>query len=182
MRLILTYIPDLVVIEPEVFGDDRGSFYESYNADKFSRLGINVSFLQDNHSTSVKGVLRGLHFQQEPKQMAKLVRVTRGRVWDCVVDLRKESSTFLQWFGIELSAENKKMLFVPEGFAHGFYTLEDCEFLYKCSAVYDKQLDANVRFDDQVFGIDWRLTDTPILSERDQRAPSYQEIQNSLQF
>ena len=180
MKLTKTFIPDLVIIESDVYSDDRGSFYESYNADKFKALGMDTVFVQDNHSSSVKGVLRGLHFQRHPKPMAKLVRVTKGRVLDCVVDLRKESPTYLKWYSVELSEENKKMLFVPEGFAHGFYTLEDCEFLYKCSNTYDADLDANVRFDDPAVGIDWQLDGVPILSGRDQAAPSWDEIKGTL--
>ena len=182
MKITQTQFPGLVVIEPDVFGDDRGYFYESYNLDKFKALGIDTIFVQDNHSSSVAGVLRGLHFQRPPKPMAKLVRVTKGRVLDCVVDLRKNSETYLKWFSIELSAENRKMLFVPEGFAHGFYTIEDCEFLYKCSNTYDATLDANVRFDDPAFGIDWQLTGEPVLSGRDQAAPGWEEIKDSLSF
>lgn len=182
MQKTETPLKDCVIIEPDVYGDDRGYFYESYNADKFAALGITTVFKQDNHSGSVKGVLRGLHFQKNPKPMAKLVRVTKGAVWDCVVDLRKESSTYLQWFGVELSAENKKILYVPEGFGHGFYCLEDAEFLYKCSNVYDGELDANVKFDDPTFGIDWHLDGEPILSGRDQIAPAYDDIKDQLDF
>ncbi len=182
MRLIQTNIPDLVIIEPDVFGDDRGYFYESFNSEKFKALGIDTVFVQDNHSASVKGVLRGLHFQRPPKPMAKLVRVTKGRVLDCVVDLRKDSPTFLKWYSVELSADNKKMLFVPAGFGHGFYTLEDCEFLYKCSNTYDATLDGNVRFDDAAFGIDWQIDGEPVLSGRDQAAPGWEEVKGTLTF
>lgn len=182
MKLLQTFIKDLVIIEPEVYGDDRGFFYESYNVDKFKTLGIDTVFTQDNHSASVKGVLRGLHFQKNPKAMAKLVRVTKGKVLDCVVDLRKDSETYLKWYSVELSAENRRMLLVPAGFAHGFYTLEDCEFLYKCSNTYDGELDANVRFDDVAFGVDWQLQGEPVLSGRDQIAPSWEEIKDSIDF
>lgn len=173
---ILTPFAGLAVIEPDVFGDDRGFFYESYNAEKFAALGIATIFLQDNHSSSTKGVLRGLHFQLPPRPMAKLVRCSRGKVWDVVVDLRKSSPTYKQSFGIELSAENKKMLFIPEGFAHGFYTLEDCELLYKSSNVYAKELDANVAWNDPAFGIVWPLSGEPVLSERDKAAPKLAEL------
>ena len=182
MKLTKTNFDGLVIIEPEVYGDDRGYFYESYNVDKFAALGIDTVFVQDNHSGSVKGVLRGLHFQKNPKAMAKLVRVTKGKVLDCVVDLRKDSVTYLKWYSIELSAENRKMLLVPAGFAHGFYTLEDCEFLYKCSNTYDGALDANVRFDDPAFGVNWQLDGEPVLSGRDQAAPSWDEMKDTLTF
>lgn len=172
----LTPFPGLLVIEPDVYGDDRGFFYESYNAEKFAELGITTTFAQDNHSSSTKGVLRGLHFQLPPKPMAKLVRCSRGRVWDVVVDLRKESLTYKQSFGIELSESNKRMLFIPEGFAHGFYALEDCELLYKSSNTFDKTLDANVAWNDPAFGIVWPLVGEPVLSERDKTAPKLGEL------
>lgn len=174
MKKIETTIKDLVIIEPEVYGDERGYFYESYNIEKFAALGIGTVFVQDNHSKSAKGVLRGLHFQLPPKPMAKLVRCTKGRLWDVAVDLRKNSPTYLKWFGIELSEENKKMLLVPEGFAHGFYSLEDCELLYKCSNTYDSELDANIAWDDPSIGVDWPIE--PTLSARDQVAPKLSEV------
>jgi dTDP-4-dehydrorhamnose 3,5-epimerase len=171
-----TPIDGLFVIEPQVYGDDRGFFYESYNEDKMKALGIDHPWKQDSHSASVKGVLRGLHFQLPPKPMAKLVRCTRGRVWDVVVDLRKDSPTYLQWFGVELSAENKKMLYVPAGFAHGFHALEDCEFVYKVSETFDGELDGNVRYDDPAFDIDWKLEGEPELSARDKAAPGLGQL------
>lgn len=174
MKKIETPIRDLVIIEPEVYGDDRGFFYESYNVDKFRALGINTIFVQDNHSRSAKGVLRGLHFQMPPKPMAKLVRCTRGKLWDVAVDLRKASPTYKKWFAVELSEENKKMLFVPEGFAHGFYVLEDCDLVYKCSNTYDADLDANIAWDDPDFAIEWPIA--PTLSGRDQVAPKFSEL------
>jgi len=177
MQIEQTPISGLMVITPQVFGDDRGFFFESYNAEKFAALGISTTFVQDNHSSSVKGVLRGLHFQLPPKPMAKLVRCSRGRVWDIVVDLRKDSATFKQSFGVELSAENKKMLYVPEGFAHGFYALEDCELLYKASNTFDKELDAGILWNDPAFGIVWPLEGEPILSARDQSAPRFSELE-----
>lgn len=176
MKKIETSIEGLVIIEPEAYGDDRGWFYESYNIDKFKNVGIDVEFVQDNHSFSAKGVLRGLHFQLPPKPMDKLVRCTHGRLWDVAVDLRKDSPTYLKWFGVELSAENKKMFFVPAGFAHGFYALEDCELVYKCSNVYNGELDANVAWNDKVFGVEWPVVGEPALSARDQVAPSFSEL------
>jgi dTDP-4-dehydrorhamnose 3,5-epimerase len=172
-----TGIEGLMIITPQVFGDDRGFFYESYNADKMAALGITDTWNQDSHSASAKGVLRGLHFQLPPKAQAKLVRCTKGRVWDVVVDLRKESKTYLQWFGVELSAENKKMLYVPAGFGHGFHALEDCEFVYKVSQTFDPELDGNVRYNDPAFeGIDWKLEGEPVLSARDAAAPAFAEL------
>lgn len=176
MKKIETFIKDLVVIEPQVFGDDRGFFYESYNIDKFKDIGIDFEVRQGNHSRSAKGVLRGLHFQLPPKPMAKLVRCTRGRLWDVAVDLRKGSDTYLEWFGIELSEENKKMLFVPEGFAHGFYSLEDCDLVYLTSNTYDGDLDANVKWDDEAFGIEWPTEGEVQLSGRDQVAPAFKDL------
>lgn len=177
MKRIDTPIKDLCIIEPEVYGDDRGFFYESYNVDKFRELGINTIFVQDNHSRSARGVLRGLHFQLPPKPMAKLVRCTRGKLWDVAVDLRKDSLTYKKWFAVELSEENKKMFFVPEGFAHGFYSLEDCDLVYKCSNTYDKDLDANIAWDDPDLNVQWPIE--PILSGRDQVAPKFSELELS---
>lgn len=164
------------MVEPTVFGDDRGFFYEAYNADKFADLGLPTEFLQDNHSFSVKGVLRGLHFQLPPKPMGKLVRCTRGRLFDVAVDLRQASPTYKQWFGVELSAENKKMLWLPAGFAHGFYALEDCEIQYKCTHTYDKAGDGNVAWNDPDINVQWPLVGEPLLSARDAVAPKLSEL------
>jgi dTDP-4-dehydrorhamnose 3,5-epimerase len=164
------------IIEPDVYGDDRGFFFESYNAEKFADMGIDTVFLQDNHSFSAKGVLRGLHFQLPPNPMIKLVRCTRGSLWDVAVDLRKDSPTYLQWFGIELSEENKKMLYIPEGFGHGFYALEDCELLYKVSHVFKKELDGSVAWNDPVFGITWPLEGEPMLSAKDHSAQKLEAL------
>ena len=161
----------LLIVEPEVFSDDRGFFFESFNADKFAALGLPTSFAQDNHSYSVRGVLRGIHFQLPPKVMGKLVRCTRGRVWDVAVDLRKSSPTYRQWFGLELSATNKKMLWVPPGFGHGFYALEDSEVLYKSTETFDKAGDANIAWNDPEIAIGWPLQGQPLLSARDSVAP-----------
>lgn len=166
----------LLVVEPEVFADERGYFMETYNADKFAALGLPTEFKQDNHSASVKGVLRGLHFQLPPKAMGKLVRCTRGKIWDVAVDLRKASATYKQSFGIELSAENKKMLWLPAGFAHGFYALEDCEVLYKCTETYDKAGDGNVAWNDPDLKVLWPVVGTPALSARDQSAPLLKDL------
>ena len=171
-----TPLKDLYIIEPQVFGDDRGFFYEFFSEDKFKNLGINFIPRQGNYSRSQKGVLRGLHFQLPPKPMAKLVRCTRGKLWDVAVDLRKDSPTYLKWFGLELSDENKKMLFVPEGFAHGFYALDDSDLAYLTSNTYDGELDANVQWNDEAFGVDWPVEGEPILSGRDQVAPAFNEL------
>lgn len=174
MKKIETPIEGLFVIDPEVYGDDRGFFYESYNADKFAAIGITTEFKQDNHSFSTAGVLRGLHFQLEPEPMVKLVRCSRGRIWDVAVDLRKDSPTYKQWFGIELRPENKKMLYIPAGFGHGFYAFEDSEMLYKASNTYNGDLDAGIAWDDQEIGIEWPIDESVelTLSEKDQNLPT----------
>lgn len=168
MKLIKTEIPDLVIIEPAVFGDDRGFFLESWNAEKFREAGLGISFVQDNHSRSSKGVLRGLHYQK-PNPQGKLVRVISGRVWDVAVDLRKSSPTFGKWAGVELSAANKRMFWVPPGFAHGFVALEDgTDFLYKCTAPYVPAAEHSLLWNDPALGIDWPLEGIePQLSSKD---------------
>lgn len=176
MQVEKTPIDGLLVLTPQIFGDDRGFFMEVYNADKFADLGLPTEFRQDNHSSSVKGVLRGLHFQLPPKPMGKLVRCTRGKVWDVAVDLRKKSPTYKQSFGLELSALNSKMLWLPAGFAHGFYALEDCEVLYKCTHTYEKACDANVAWNDPELQIVWPVEGEPILSTRDQAAPLLKDL------
>lgn len=154
---IETGIEGLVVIQPTVFGDERGFFMESYSRKDFAEIGIETEFVQDNHSKSRKGVLRGLHFQTEMAQ-GKLVRVTAGSVYDVAVDLRKGSPTFGKWYGIELSATNKTQFYIPPGFAHGFLTLEDdTEFLYKCTDYYAPQYDSGVLWNDPEIGIEWNL-------------------------
>ncbi len=156
-KFIETDIPDLVVIEPKVFGDERGFFMETYSFKEFQSAGINAVFVQDNHSRSSKGVLRGLHFQVKHSQ-AKLVRVVRGRVFDVAVDLRKGSPTYGKWFGLELSDENKKMLFIPKGFAHGFLTLSDVvDFVYKVDDYYHPGDEGGILWSDPDIAIDWPL-------------------------
>lgn len=173
MKRIETPLEGLYIIEPQVFEDDRGFFMETYNADKFADIGIHTVFKQDNHSRSAKGVLRGIHFQLPPKPMAKLVRCTRGRLWDVAVDLRRNSPTYRQWYGVELSEENKRMFYVPEGFGHGFYALEDCDLVYKCSNTFDAELDGAIAWNDPEIGIDWPIA--PTLSNKDQVAPKLAE-------
>jgi dTDP-4-dehydrorhamnose 3,5-epimerase len=168
VKVAETDIPGVVVITPQVFDDRRGFFMESYNRRRLSQLGIKLEFVQDNHSRSDRGVLRGLHYQIGHPQ-AKLVRVTRGRVYDVVADIRKGSPTFGQWFGIELTAENKLQLFAPEGLAHGFLVLsETAEFQYKCSDYFSREDERGLPWDDPSIDIQWPLDGLePILSDRD---------------
>ncbi len=170
MNIVETAIPGVLIIEPRVFGDARGFFMETWNAAGFAGAGLDLAFVQDNHSRSQKGVLRGLHFQN-PGPQGKLVRVTNGAVFDVAVDLRGNSPTFGKWVGVELSAENKRMFWVPEGFAHGFLTLEDdTDFLYKCTAPYAPQSEFTLAWDDPAVGIDWPLDGMmPLISEKDTR-------------
>ncbi|MFV2059006.1 MAG: dTDP-4-dehydrorhamnose 3,5-epimerase [Thiohalomonadales bacterium] len=170
-------IPEIIVLEPKVFGDERGYFMETWNRKTFSDVGIDVSFVQDNHSLSSQGILRGLHYQLRHTQ-GKLVRVIAGEVFDVAVDLRESSATFGQWVGEILTAENKKMLWVPAGFAHGFYVLsEQAEFTYKCSDYYMPQYERAIRWDDPDINIKWPLIDnrSPILSEKDSQADSFKD-------
>ncbi|MBU1019609.1 MAG: dTDP-4-dehydrorhamnose 3,5-epimerase [Firmicutes bacterium] len=173
MKLIYTSINDLIIVEPNVYGDNRGWFSEAYNEVEFQKNNINIKFIQDNHSySSQKGVLRGLHLQKEPYAQTKLVRCTRGRIWDVAVDLRKSSSTYLKWFGVELTAENHKMLLVPQGFAHGFVTLEaDCEVQYKVDNVYNKDSDRSIKYNDLDINVEWPITNV-IISDKDKNAPT----------
>lgn len=170
MDAIETPIPGLLIIEPQVFGDDRGFFYESFNAKKFAAVtGVAADFVQDNHSRSAKGVLRGLHYQIQHSQ-GKLVRVVQGAVLDVAVDIRKSSPTFGQHFSLELSSENKRMLWIPEGFAHGFLVLtEYAEFLYKTSEYYYSEYERCIRWDDPTLKIDWKVQAPPILSTKDSK-------------
>ena len=167
-KIVDTKLPEVKTLEPDVFGDHRGWFMESWSKSKFEEMGIHLDFVQDNQSfTAKKGTLRGLHFQNGEWSQAKLVRVVAG----AVVDLRKGSPTYLQWVGVELSAENKRQLLIPRGFAHGFVTLTDnVEFVYKVDNDYNKESDRSVRFDDPSIGVEWGIAD-PILSEKDLKAP-----------
>ena len=169
MQVIKTALADVLILEPKVFGDDRGFFYESYNQQTFEQLtGVKAEFVQDNHSKSAANVLRGLHYQIQQPQ-AKLVRVTHGAVFDVAVDIRRQSASFGQWVGVVLSAENKRQMWVPAGFAHGFLVLEDnTEFLYKTTDYYAPQHERCLRWDDPAISIDWPLTATPNLSAKDQ--------------
>lgn len=178
MKLIETGIPGPLIIEPRVFGDERGFFFESWNGGAFAEAGLDLAFVQDNHSRSQKGVLRGLHFQN-PGAQGKLVRVTRGAVFDVAVDLRQSSPHFGQWVGVELSADNKRMFWVPEGFAHGFLTLKDnTDFLYKCTAPYAPQHEHTLMWDDPSIGIEWPLEGlAPKLSDKDARGLALADVQ-----
>ena len=168
MNVIKTTIPDVIILEPNVFGDDRGFFYESFNQSNFEAgIGRKVTFVQDNHSKSIKNVLRGLHYQIDQPQ-GKLVRVVSGEVFDVAVDIRKSSPTFGRWVGEILSAKNKRQLWVPEGFAHGFLTLsETAEFLYKTTNYYSPQFERCIAWDDTSLKIDWPIQGEPNLSEKD---------------
>jgi len=169
MKVTNTKIPDVKIIEPTVFEDERGYFYESFNHKKFEEaIGRDVSFVQDNHSKSVKGVLRGLHYQLPPHAQGKLVRVVQGEVFDVAVDIRKSSPTFGQWVAEVLSAENKKQLWIPEGFAHGFLTLsETSEFLYMVTDYYSKEAEWSIRWNDLTLDIQWPIDIYPLLSPKD---------------
>jgi dTDP-4-dehydrorhamnose 3,5-epimerase len=166
----------VLLIEPQVFGDDRGFFFESFNQNKFEEaMGKKINFLQDNHSKSIKGVLRGLHYQLTPKAQGKLVRVIQGEVFDVVVDLRQSSPTFGKWVSEILSADNKKQIWIPEGFAHGFLTLSDtAEFLYKTTDFYSKEHEQAIRWDDETIRIDWPMQEVS-LSSKDNAALSFKE-------
>jgi len=177
MNYIETELPGVFIIEPRIYSDDRGYFFESFREDEFV-LKTGVHFVQDNQSSSRYGVLRGLHFQREPYAQAKLVRVVRGAVLDVAVDMRKESTTLGRHVAVELSAENKRQLFVPTGFAHGFVVLssDGADFFYKCSSYYNKESEDGVRFDDPELGIDWRIPRAEIIvTERDRKWKAFSE-------
>ncbi|MGV8960568.1 MAG: dTDP-4-dehydrorhamnose 3,5-epimerase [Stenotrophomonas sp.] len=175
MKIIETKLPGCVVIEPAVFGDERGFFFETWNAERFGQHGLPTTFVQSNVSSSAKGVLRGLHYQW-PRPQGKLVSVLEGEVYDVAVDIRRGSPTFGQWAAVVLSAENKKQFWIPEGFAHGFAVLsERAIFSYLCTEVYLKDFDAGVRWNDADIAVDWPITD-PTLSGKDEVAPFLKNI------
>lgn len=174
-----TKIEGLIIVEPSVFPDDRGFFMETYSKKLFAENGINIEFVQDNHSQSTKGVLRGLHFQKPPFSQDKLIRCTRGEVLDVAVDLRKDSPTFGQYESVILSEENKRQFFIPQGFAHGFLVLSDiADFQYKCSNFYNKESEGGLLWNDPEIGIDWPKMDY-VLSEKDKLWPNLEEIKNN---
>ncbi|RYF31432.1 MAG: dTDP-4-dehydrorhamnose 3,5-epimerase [Comamonadaceae bacterium] len=175
MKVVPTDLPGCVVIEPAVFGDDRGFFFETWNADRYGEHGLPTRFVQSNVSSSARGVLRGLHYQW-PNPQGKLVSVLEGEVYDVAVDIRRGSPNFGRWAAVILSAENKRQFWIPEGFAHGFAVLsERAIFSYLCTAQYDRQADASVRWDDSTIGIDWPVSQ-PLLSEKDAAAPLLRDI------
>lgn len=179
MEILSTDIEGLLIIKPTVFSDNRGYFFESFNQNKFVEYGLDQQFVQDNESKSQKGVLRGLHFQTPPFSQAKLIRVIKGRVLDVAVDIRKDSPTYGRHFKIELSEENKIMFYIPEGFAHGFLTLEnDTIFSYKCSNFYNKESEGALLWNDRGLGINWEI-ENPILSEKDSVAESFSSFKSN---
>lgn len=176
MKVIPTALPGVLLIEPRVFGDDRGFFMETYNEGRFAEHGIAAAFVQDNHSRSSKNVLRGLHFQ-EPNAQGKLLRVSRGSIFDVAVDVRRGSPTFGKWFGAELSEQNKLQIWIPVGFAHGFWVLRDhTDVLYKCTALYDPATERSILWNDPQIGIEWPEGE-PILSAKDRAAPPLAEAE-----
>lgn len=184
MPFIATDIPGLLVFEPKVFEDSRGYFFESYNEKNFSEAGIETHFVQDNESSSLYGVIRGLHYQLNPFAQAKLIRVLEGKILDVVVDIRKGSPSFGKNFALELTAENKKQLYIPKGFAHGFSVLsEKAVVFYKCDQFYKKESEAGIRFDDPQLSIDWKIpVDKAIISEKDKKLPSLSDCKSNFDF
>jgi len=178
MNIIKTDFPGLLILEPKVFGDDRGYFFESYNEKIMHEAGIQTVFRQDNQSLSKHGVIRGLHFQLNPHSQTKLIRVLEGAIYDVALDLRKGSPTFGKWFGLELSAENKRQFYIPQGFAHGFSVLSDqAAILYKCDNFYHLQSEGGVRYNDSMLGIDWKVDATKsIVSDKDKMLPTFDQV------
>ena len=183
MKCSETDIPGILIIEPDVFQDHRGFFFESYSSLKYKSAGVTACFVQDNHALShAKGTLRGLHYQLMPKAQAKLLRCLRGAVLDVAVDIRQGSPTYGKWISVELSAENHKQIFIPAGFAHGYVTLTaDAEILYKTDAFYAPEYERCIRWNDPTIGVDWGLT-TPILSDKDAVAPLFADCENNFVF
>lgn len=184
MKIIRTSIPDLLVIEPIVYKDQRGYFYEVYNEARFFEQGIKAKFIQDNESKSNKGTIRGLHYQLDPHAQTKLVRVIEGIVYDVAVDLRAGSPTFGQWHGEILTADNKKQFYIPRGFAHGFSVLsESAVFAYKCDSFYNKEAERGIRFNDEKLNIDWKIAhDLALVSEKDLQQPSFDDAEYNFRF
>lgn len=184
MNLKETNLEGVVILEPTVYGDHRGWFMETYNEADLLEKGINIKFVQDNQSfSSVKGTLRGLHYQLNPKAQTKLVRCTKGAIYDVAVDIRKGSSTFGKWFGLELTEENKKQLLIPKGFAHGFMTLtEDVEVQYKVDELYAPECDRGIIWNDPEIGVEWPIDVKPILSTKDENAPLLNDTENNFVY
>ena len=184
MNIIKTDFPGLMIIEPKVFGDVRGYFFESYNEKIMVEAGIQTVFRQDNHSFSRYGVIRGLHFQLNPHSQTKLIRAIEGTIYDVVLDLRKGSPTFGKWFGIELSVENKRQFYIPKGFAHGFSVLsEQTTILYKCDNLYHPQSEGGVHYNDPALGIDWKVdADKAIISDKDKILPTFDQVETNFSY
>ena len=184
MNVIKTDLPGLLIIEPKVFGDSRGYFFESYNERIMTDAGIQTVFRQDNQSFSTYGVIRGLHFQLDPHSQIKLIRVIEGVIYDVVLDLRKGSPTFGKWFGLELSAENKRQLYIPQGFAHGFSVLsEQTTILYKCDNFYYPQSEGGVLYNDPALGIDWKVdADRATVSDKDKVLPTFDRVETNFVY
>ena len=184
MNIIKTEFPGLIIIEPKVFGDARGYFFESYNAKMMSDAGIQTEFRQDNQSFSKYGVIRGLHFQRHPHSQTKLIRALEGTIYDVALDLRKGSPTFGKWFGLELSAENKRQLFIPQGFAHGFSVLsEQATIFYKCDNFYHPQSEGGVLYNDPALCIDWKVDAAKtVVSDRDKILPAFSQIETNFVY
>ncbi len=180
MKVTKTHIDGLLILEPKVLGDERGYFFESFRKSTFDDAGSPLNFIQDNQARSVKNVLRGLHYQNNPVPQAKLLRVLEGVIWDVAVDIRKNSKTYGQWYGIELSAENKLQFLIPHGFAHGYAVLSDtAEVFYKCDNYYSKECEGGVYFADPAIGIDWKMDiSQAIISEKDQKQPLLKDANN----
>jgi dTDP-4-dehydrorhamnose 3,5-epimerase len=184
MPFLKTDIPGLLIFEPKIFEDSRGYFFESFNKKLIQQEGLEIDFVQDNQSSSQYGVIRGLHFQLNPKAQSKMIRVLSGRILDVVVDIRKGSPTYGKYFSLELSAENKKQLFIPKGFAHGFSVLsEQAEVFYKCDEYYDKNSEAGIIFNDTNLNIDWQVPiGKEIISGKDMLLPSFSDHSNNFNF
>ena len=184
MKITETPIPGLLVVEPAVFSDSRGYFFESWQNERYKVAGIDAIFVQDNESKSVQGVVRGLHYQLEPWSQAKLVRVVKGCIYDVAVDLRHNSPTFMNWFGIELDDVSKKQLFIPRGFAHGFSVLsETAIFAYKCDNQYNRNADRTINFNDPQLCINWKLGKiVPVVSEKDKNAPFFKDAEMNFKY
>jgi len=175
-------IPDVILIEPKIFGDSRGFFVETYKYSDFKNAGINANFVQDNHSKSQKGVLRGLHYQKNPGAQGKFLRCIRGEIFDVAVDIRKGSPHYGKWAGAVISEENKKMIYIPPGFAHGFLVLSDtAEVLYKTTGEYSPEHERGIIWNDPAIGIDWKI-ENPLLSDRDKKLPLLKDADNNFQF
>ncbi|MGQ1909747.1 dTDP-4-dehydrorhamnose 3,5-epimerase [Marinifilum sp. RC60d5] len=184
MEIIKTNIPDLLIIKPKVFEDERGYFFESYNENTFKKHELNYNFVQDNESKSGYGVIRGLHYQLAPYSQTKLVRVIQGKVFDVAVDLRQDSPTYGKWSGIELSAENKIQFLIPKGFAHGFSVLsEKATFVYKCDNLYNQKAERGLNFNDPFLNIDWLIEpEKAIISPKDKVLPNFMEAEKNFKF